>query len=401
MSTVTSPAPCQLPNPPPKPSIRDVVPVTLRLEYKGRRIADKFLWNSGEEQAVVAEFARTFCQDHGLFACHAPTLAAELSRQVGAWLVALPPASTEHEPGPAPDLQTITLDCIVGNVRLQDRFQWDVSRIDPQGPEIFAQGLCRDLGLHGPWPIEVAIAVRHQLALLARQGAAAAVGGVGGGRTAGGGGAASGGEAASGTTHPPVEHEEPGEWGPRVTVLTREELAALISARSEASRGAGASATASDGSRRGPGQSQGQASPGQDGPSLGASPALSGRQLRKRRGARLAELVSSELAGDGARPVAAPGFAESPPGLPRQAPHAPLGAPMMEGMGAAAAAAYAYPGPGPAGQAEAQLQAGRLVAPDPGPDAFGIGPAGTYPVTQAAPRAPPVSQFANLFPDMF
>lgn len=94
----------------PKPGVRnELVPVTLRLEYKGRRIADKFLWSSRDGPQAALEFARGFCQDHRLHLGHAPTLAQEILRQVGAWMVALPTPSQDAQNGERPSscLQTI------------------------------------------------------------------------------------------------------------------------------------------------------------------------------------------------------------------------------------------------------------------------------------------------------
>lgn len=91
-----------------KPGVRnELVPVTLRLEYKGRRIADKFLWSSRDGPQAALEFARGFCQDHRLHLGHAPTLAQEILRQVGAWMTALPTSSQEEGDAKSPCLQTI------------------------------------------------------------------------------------------------------------------------------------------------------------------------------------------------------------------------------------------------------------------------------------------------------
>lgn len=165
---------------------------------------------------------------------------------------------------------------MVGQTRLQDCFQWDMNDPNPGAPELFALRLCDELDLGGAWPLELAICLRHQLALRARH------------------------LASAGAPQEEAAEPRPGEWGPRVSTLSREELAALLAARGTPSRTAGS-------------QNRPEQAPPE---SMEGAPSAPGqRQLRKRRGTRLAALLSSELgeAKDAPEPREGP----SPPTRPR------------------------------------------------------------------------------------
>ena len=41
------------------------------------------------------------------------------------------------------------LDIIVGSIRLEDQFEWDLHNTDGSAPERFAEVYCMELGLNG------------------------------------------------------------------------------------------------------------------------------------------------------------------------------------------------------------------------------------------------------------
>ena len=45
-------------------------------------------------------------------------------------------------------IPAIQVDVIVGSVKLEDQFEWDLENVDPT-PEQFAEIYCQDLGLGG------------------------------------------------------------------------------------------------------------------------------------------------------------------------------------------------------------------------------------------------------------
>ena len=58
----------------------------------------------------------------------------------------------------------IKLNLHVGNVSLQDQFEWDMT--EPlNDPELFARSLCTDVGLGGEFFTAIAYSIRGQLRL--------------------------------------------------------------------------------------------------------------------------------------------------------------------------------------------------------------------------------------------
>ncbi|KAI0664168.1 hypothetical protein C8Q70DRAFT_945855 [Cubamyces menziesii] len=56
----------------------------------------------------------------------------------------------------------VKLDIIVGSVKLEDQFEWDLENIDPT-PEQFAEVYCKDLGLGGEFKTAIAHSIREQV----------------------------------------------------------------------------------------------------------------------------------------------------------------------------------------------------------------------------------------------
>ncbi|OCH92769.1 SNF5-domain-containing protein [Obba rivulosa] len=56
----------------------------------------------------------------------------------------------------------VKLDIIVGSVKLEDQFEWDMDNADPT-PEQFAELYCRELGLGGEFRTAIAHAIREQV----------------------------------------------------------------------------------------------------------------------------------------------------------------------------------------------------------------------------------------------
>ncbi|RPD76210.1 SNF5-domain-containing protein [Lentinus tigrinus ALCF2SS1-7] len=56
----------------------------------------------------------------------------------------------------------VKVDIIVGSVKLEDQFEWDLENVDPT-PEQFAEIYCQDLGLGGEFKTAIAHAIREQV----------------------------------------------------------------------------------------------------------------------------------------------------------------------------------------------------------------------------------------------
>jgi SWI/SNF-related matrix-associated actin-dependent regulator of chromatin subfamily B protein 1 len=59
-------------------------------------------------------------------------------------------------------MKTIKLDIRIGDIVLNDQFEWDVNNPN-NNPEAFAQTLCADLGLDSEFILPVAHSIKEQI----------------------------------------------------------------------------------------------------------------------------------------------------------------------------------------------------------------------------------------------
>jgi len=133
------------------------VPIRLDMEIEGTKLRDTFTWNRNETLITPEMFAEVLCDDLDLnpqMFVHAITAAIrqQLDTPLNTGLI-------------EPDTDTrviIKLNIHVGNISLNDQFEWDLAA--PENvPEVFAAKLCTELGLGGEFVTAIAYSIRGQL----------------------------------------------------------------------------------------------------------------------------------------------------------------------------------------------------------------------------------------------
>jgi len=137
----------------------ELIPIRLDIEIDGQKLRDTFTWNKNEKLITYESFAEVLCDDLDL-----PTLSF-----VPAIVQAMQTQVKQHsfsDPEPSSEITDqrvlIKLNLHVGNVSLQDQFEWDMA--EPlNDPEQFALSLCTELGLGGEFVTAIAYSIRGQL----------------------------------------------------------------------------------------------------------------------------------------------------------------------------------------------------------------------------------------------
>lgn len=74
-----------------------------------------------------------------------------------------PPADQSQDDDSIEEMRILVkLDIIVGSIRLEDQFEWDLSNVDGSAPERFAEVYCVELGLNGDFKTAIAHCIREQ-----------------------------------------------------------------------------------------------------------------------------------------------------------------------------------------------------------------------------------------------
>ncbi|XP_057295648.1 SWI/SNF-related matrix-associated actin-dependent regulator of chromatin subfamily B member 1-like [Hydractinia symbiolongicarpus] len=137
----------------------ELIPIRLDIEIDGQKLRDTFTWNKNEKLISPESFAEVLCDDLDL-----PTLTF-VPAIVQAMLQQIKQNSIESEISLSEMTDQriiIKLNLHVGNVSLQDQFEWDMS--EPlNDPEQFALSLCTELGLGGEFVTAIAYSIRGQL----------------------------------------------------------------------------------------------------------------------------------------------------------------------------------------------------------------------------------------------
>jgi len=193
-----------------------LVPVRVELDFDQYKLRDSFLWNIQDPVCSPEQFASIFCEDLNLppaqfITAISSSIVTQLDGQQNLVAVARSIEETEHSPN-----VLIELDLLIGNIRLEDRFEWDLGQTDLT-PEDFARLLAADLGVGGEFVAEIAHAIHEQLMVHRRK------------------------MLGDWTAAQPVyqairDASEADDWSPRVTVLTEQELDKLSEDRERAVR---------------------------------------------------------------------------------------------------------------------------------------------------------------------
>jgi len=138
----------------------DLIPIRFDLDIDGQKLRDTFTWNKNEKLITPESFAEALCHDLNIpTSSFVPAIVSALKTQIKEHSAA---ESDANIPDFSDQRILIKLNLHVGNVSLQDQFEWDIS--EPlNDPELFAQSLCTDLGLGGEFVTAIAYSIRGQL----------------------------------------------------------------------------------------------------------------------------------------------------------------------------------------------------------------------------------------------
>lgn len=137
----------------------ELIPIRLDIEGEGHRLRDTFTWNKNETLITPEAFAELLCEDLELPAnIFVPSIVQALKGQIEHHSR----EADEETPSSNDQRVMIKLNLHVGNVSLQDQFEWDMT--EPlNSPEEFARSLCTELGLGGEFITAIAYSIRGQL----------------------------------------------------------------------------------------------------------------------------------------------------------------------------------------------------------------------------------------------
>ncbi|XP_055328583.1 SWI/SNF-related matrix-associated actin-dependent regulator of chromatin subfamily B member 1-like [Paramacrobiotus metropolitanus] len=134
-----------------------LVPIRLDMEIDNVKLRDTFTWNKNELLITPEQFAEILCEDLDLpMVQFIPAIAQSIKQQVDAF-------PTDNLLNNQTDQRVvIKLNIHVGNISLNDQFEWDMAE-QQNSPEQFAARLCADLGLGGEFETAIAYSIRAQL----------------------------------------------------------------------------------------------------------------------------------------------------------------------------------------------------------------------------------------------
>ncbi|CAO3613199.1 unnamed protein product [Cunninghamella blakesleeana] len=143
-----------------------LVPIRLDIDIDDIKLRDVFLWNMHEQFLTPEKFGEMLCQDIDLDTNKfVPVIAESIRQQVMDF-------ESIHEielPMESQIRAVINLDLQVGKVNLRDKFEWDLSNISTNGPELFSKQMAAELGLGGEYVTIISHAIREQLYKQKRQ----------------------------------------------------------------------------------------------------------------------------------------------------------------------------------------------------------------------------------------
>lgn len=136
-----------------------LIPIRLDIEIDGQKLRDTFTWNKNEKLITPESFAEVLCDDLDLpTLTFVPAIVQSMQQQIKQYNLESEIVISEM----ADQRVIIKLNLHVGNVSLQDQFEWDMA--EPlNDPEQFALSLCTELGLGGEFVTAIAYSIRGQL----------------------------------------------------------------------------------------------------------------------------------------------------------------------------------------------------------------------------------------------
>lgn len=133
----------------------NLIPVRIDLDMENRKYKDFILWNSNEPYYTPEMFAKIVADDNGLSPNFESEIAACIKKAVSTY------ESVENLRDEC--IRTIEIEVRIGNVGIQDKFEWDISDPD-NSPEDFADLLCNEMGLNSEFATQIAHQIRENVA---------------------------------------------------------------------------------------------------------------------------------------------------------------------------------------------------------------------------------------------
>jgi len=147
--------------------VEELIPIRLDLELEGKKLRDTFTWNKNEKLITLEAFAELLCDDLDLpCTTFIPVIVETMRTQIKQHEISDDDqeyyARRSSDDSSTDQRVIIRLNLHVGNVSLQDQFEWDMS--EPlNNPEQFATSICTELGLGGEFITAIAYSIRGQL----------------------------------------------------------------------------------------------------------------------------------------------------------------------------------------------------------------------------------------------
>eukprot|EP00002_Diphylleia_rotans_P006406 TRINITY_DN15796_c0_g1_i1.p1 TRINITY_DN15796_c0_g1~~TRINITY_DN15796_c0_g1_i1.p1 ORF type:complete len:253 (+),score=54.31 TRINITY_DN15796_c0_g1_i1:73-831(+) len=135
-----------------------LIPIKIELECGEVQVNENFVWSSKASQKAVDAFVAALCHDLDVSHTYAQAMSETMNQQISAFLSAKTvPLNKEMR-------RIIRLDITIGNIRLEDQFEWDIANPFAD-PEAFANQLCMELELPREFSVIVSQSIREQIHL--------------------------------------------------------------------------------------------------------------------------------------------------------------------------------------------------------------------------------------------
>lgn len=142
--------------------IENLVPINLDMDIDGKKLKDTFLWNGNECCIKPQEFAEILCNDLDLNPLvFVPEIKSAIEQQLETASSTFV-SSDKLLHGQSDQRVIIKLNIQIGNVSLNDQFEWDMSD-EKNNPVEFAKNLCADLSLGSEFVPAIVHSIRGQL----------------------------------------------------------------------------------------------------------------------------------------------------------------------------------------------------------------------------------------------
>jgi SWI/SNF-related matrix-associated actin-dependent regulator of chromatin subfamily B protein 1 len=130
-----------------------LVPIRLDFEAEGKR-KELFMVDKNELFMTQESFIKTINEDNAMQQQQEDQMLSSLKRQMNQYKA--------YKPIEGEFLRRIKLHFRIGNIIIDDQFDWDINNPD-NSPEDFAEAICADLGLSSEFMLPISHSIRQQV----------------------------------------------------------------------------------------------------------------------------------------------------------------------------------------------------------------------------------------------